>query len=159
MTSQNKYLPRTGQSFLFACSLARAQQPRYSIGLPTEIFDRLPTSVNLIHNNDGTRRFSLISFHRCSFLILVSFNVKFYTCVDDCAKTFLWNENSEWKIRDKLLIRYSIRQRSGKILISFNLCMLIRFCSESTPYACNLKRNYVVLPISVSLLSRHVLIF
>ena len=49
--SLNKYLPRTGQPTLFACAGGRAHRRGY-IGLPTEIFDRLSASVNLIHNND-----------------------------------------------------------------------------------------------------------
>ena len=60
---------------------SRATATIYSIGLPTEIFDRLPASVNLIHNNDGTRLilryFFLVEFYTSilSTIVLENFHV------------------------------------------------------------------------------------
>lgn len=60
--SLNKYLPRTGQPALFACTGGGRAHRRGYIGLPTEIFGRLSASSNLIHNNDGLRIFFFFFF-------------------------------------------------------------------------------------------------
>lgn len=103
MRSQNKYLPRTGQSLLFACALTRVLHTRgMYIGLPTEIFDRLPASVNLIHNNGISRRKSLLFPLLDRRSTFVSWRIRSglfrMDCIGSGLKLVEWNKNEFYTV-------------------------------------------------------------